>query len=905
MANPRITTGLIDRPTPTGENDAAQGGIVFLVGSAPQGPTEPVEITSGDQAFRLFGDSTLAAKVEAALLGASFGAQVNEDDVYGRVVALRTKTGSTASVTLQDEADETVFVISTKHASRVANSWSIERTGTGFRIYDPVEDEYTSFAVDFAGVSGTSSIRTPSQLAQAIRSAFDGKLIVELHRDEGQFEVSISDSDGLVYSDNSRTLLDFSSVSDLSTISTGAALTMLDSEPNLADSGSDIHNAIIAQDNADARFYAITAGAPTTIPAGNTEGTVPHLVKASLLGGGIGRSLLDLTTTGADASAKVDLATAATTSEAFYQVRSHRVGVLDYGITESDTDLGESIVLEFDASEGIFDGQTARLGESFSFLHDRLKQEGADPSHFKLEATSGASGRRTPLALSFDGPVAGAVEASLEVTSGMAKLLISKTDFEDVYGTSFDDSAVFVSYDSESFEIFERQSVDTLQNVAQLQYAAVDDTVHFNRELPHSVVVRGLRITQYRVGNELLINRSADGNELVISGHGQQPGEGGGEIGHMEVIFGASYTYEPGFPKEEGRRTFSGGSAGANAGVRSRVRALEQALGEYKDQDYFILVPTDLYADDAIESFDRVTGTRIKEPAGVLDVLERHQRNVDATGASGIVYTSVKPMRPSESTQRYSAAQKRQRFEELTQPSSSDDLRLASIIDGKNFRDMFIFDAPMVVRLRGDTQVIDAAPFAAGLRSVVPVDRALYQLELPSQISPLYRYDSSTIDMTGILAERRVNVWSARRGDNRLADERTAAGYVPDSRGRLKPSSFQSGIALIASKQFLQAAESELSNLLAPIPRGGIDVLRGTVQTILHGVANRIRGVERVDLDINRDIRINPISGNAVGMFIKTFLQVNGELRLIELQIGAFTSADVEENAGGNIPLAS
>src|SRR5690606_11413096 len=107
--NPRVITGLIESASPSFGDNAPRAGRVLIVGSAPKGPTIPTEIRDAQEAYRLFGDSTLARDIELALLGARYGAQVAGTRVEGRVIALRAKTDTPASVVLNDGTETPTF----------------------------------------------------------------------------------------------------------------------------------------------------------------------------------------------------------------------------------------------------------------------------------------------------------------------------------------------------------------------------------------------------------------------------------------------------------------------------------------------------------------------------------------------------------------------------------------------------------------------------------------------------------------------------------------------------------------------------------------------------------------------------------------------------------------------------
>src|SRR5690606_20053408 len=84
-----------------------------------------------------------------------------------------------------------------------------------------------------------------------------------------------------------------------------------DSQYDFAGEDVAIHNAILAPDNDNARFYAVTAGAPVEIPRGAEEIRIRGLADAKRIGFGDTASLLNIRTTGVGASAAVALEDAA------------------------------------------------------------------------------------------------------------------------------------------------------------------------------------------------------------------------------------------------------------------------------------------------------------------------------------------------------------------------------------------------------------------------------------------------------------------------------------------------------------------------------------------------------------------------------------------------------------------
>lgn len=1042
--NPRIQSGLIETPSPASTNDAPRAGTVLVVGAAGSGPTTPVEFERAAEAYELYGnEGTLARDIELALLGATYGASAAGTGVFGRVVGLRAETGTRSSVVLTDSSDNTVMRLEAAEASEASNGWKFYETTSGFRIYDPANDEYVDIAVDKTGVGIGNAIASPTELAAAIRTVFENRLRTEVTTGDDHWEVSIDDTTSLIdlTTDSKKTSVDFDA---LNTTEMAAlepdSFTWLDSVPAYF-AGSDpetIQTRILSESNEDARFYAITAGGPVEAPAGTTTVNIAKLADAKRIGNGSTNSLLNIRTTGVGSGTALTIKNAGTrgvdkVSEAYFRARQDYIGRFDpsttsthfwttadvtadaagtadfdlstlplatitldgvalavgdvvllkdqttpsengyYDVVDNAGDLdftldtaasawagdiievsagtvnagkrfeydsdntevdevaGNTVIeMTFDADYGIADNgavmsqtyavemgdtiaeadiySTDRLGDQFEYVPLALQSNPPLKKWLKLELKGVLPGSTiVPIDLNFDGGADG-IKANLSYALGTATLMIDLAEFEAEHGTGYDDGEVYVSYDSCVFNLVEKTNITNLDNSStSLEYVVTGTKVTFNKALDHALVIRPLTITQYRLGDDVVIDRTSTGNTFIFHGEDNQPGEAGGAIGKMEVILGFDYKYESNFPTVASSTgvQFSGGSNGANADIETKLAAIEAALAEYNDQSYFILVPSGIYVDDVKTDYDPIDGTKISTNAGLIASMQKHQDRVSTGGASGIVYTSVKPMVASTSTGRYTDAQKIARFKELSEIDASRPNALATTLSGVSYPDFFILDAPMAVTVAGVTTVADGAPFFAGLRSTLPITRALYQTDLPQQISPLYRYDLPDLYMPGFLADARVNVWGNRRGEVRLADERTAAGLVADTRGRLVPSGFQSGISLLSAKVFLQDAVLQLQNLLGPVAQGGVDTLRETAVTLINGAANRTPGVQSINLVPQRDIIIRAEGGNSLGMFIKVFLQVNGELRLIQIEVGTVSEATTTAQATVNaIPIA-
>lgn len=1026
--NPKIQSGLIETASPAAQNDAPRAGIVWVVGPAGKGPATPIEFDNAADAYATYGSSDqLARDIELALLGADYGARASGSGLYGRVVGLRTQTGSSAAVDLKDADGNVVLKIETAESSERANSWKFEKRSSGYRVYDPAADQYSDFQVDFTGVGSATLAGSVSELANAMRTAYADQLFITVETGAAHFELSLDDTtligaNTIVESTTTtETVVDFSAATDaqMATNKSGTT-TWIDSVAAYFeddDALADAHQRVISADNDEARIYAITAGKATSLPAATTTVQIPRLADAKQVGPGTVNSFLNLRTTGATASKTIVNAaqrSAAKKSEAYWRIRNFQIGRFDPAVTATaavthphqsarvvatanqsivtaasftidgvDLAVGDAVLLtaqttpaedgfytltasgddiawtavqnqattdptfisEGSAGKGklfvwngtdtIVEASTTTAYEmTFAAAHGIADTDNAGTAAGPLAAAYAVDFGSTAAEASFDRlgthfaagftlkmkgvtSTSNPVEIPLDLGGGTgiptriswasdtATIHIDKAAFDAEYGSIYDDAFVYASFDSCIFDLVEKNNTTLLSSSSSTwEYAVAGDVVTFNRPLAHELVVRPLRVTQYRMGSDVIVTRSTTGNKFAFVGLGNQPGEAGGVVNGMEVIFGFDYKFESNFPEiASGGVKPVGGTSGVNADPATRVAALDEALKMYKDQNYAILVPSGIHIDDVKTTADPVTGAQLKTAVPLLSTLKDHQSRVNAIGASGIVYASVKPMKAATNSGRYTDAVKRTRFTELVQANPLLPTRAATAILSASWVDFFLFDAPFALSLNGTTTTTTGTAFFAGMRSAMPNNKALYQLQLPQSIIPLYRFDVSDTDMPGLLVDARINTWSARRNEVRLADERTAAGLVPDARGRLVASSFQSGMALLSAKDYIQSAVNELNGLLGPLPTSGIDTLKATVETILRGVAGRTVGVERLDIDPQRDISVYAKGGSAMGMDISIFLQVSGELRQISLSVGAITAVDTGTSTQAVIPV--
>jgi hypothetical protein len=1019
MATPFITSGLNNEAqAPNSNQDAPSGRPILIAGPAGKGPTEPQVIRDADTAYDIYGtEGDLADDVALALLGAEFGAGQAGSNQLGRVIAVRTETGTAASKDLK-KGGTTVLSLHTDASGTQANQWRVTPKDSSLQILDPENGEELTFQFDPSGA--TSSIRTPSQLASAIRSATGGRLVAEVERDHAHFEFSLDanedlSTNGLAYeSDNAETVLDFSSASsaDLAAL-TSESTTRIGGDTNHFDQTTPepVHNRIVPSGQDVDRFYAITAGKARVLPEDQQEVRLDNLGDASRIATDTG-SLLNISTesgTLGDA-AKRD---GSTVSEAWDRVRESYVGRLDTSLTSdltddswsdvevqaaTDADISGDLGADNAGLGSIYDDQSGslvsgnrvlvfgqgsetdgvytvaensgslylendryRTGETLSgngVLIDVLN--GPNNSGLKLyDSAEGTIVNATKISFDFEAPHGIADEESgagtlaaayanwfegdatnadrlsvdrltpedherFEVDGGPLTIYLApvtapeeyeefegsyKVDWSDQTATihfdsgdvqsQYDDALVYVSFDSCVYDLQEKTQASDLNT--EEDFFVDGQTLRFGQPLEHQTVVRSLRVTQYRRGNDVELARVEGGNKLTFEGRDNQPGPGGKAIGDIETVFGFEYDFEPDFPPAGTPETLSGATSGVNASEQVKAQALEQALKTHAKRDHDFVVASGLHVDAMQGARDPVTGEKVYEPVGVLSVLDRHQRRQSETGASPIVYASVRPMQPSTMTGRFSNEQKRQRVKDLVEPSGNN---TASIIDSASRPETFIFDSPMEVSLGGRTVRTSSPALWAGLRSTLPNTAALYKTDLAGALTPIYKYDVAGEGMTDRLSESSINAWSAKRNSAQLADERTAAKKKVGANGELVETGFKSGVALLAAKEFQQDAVDQLESLLGPVPSGGAEVLRGTVETMLSGIAQRTNGVQQLIFNAQRDIQIRSEGGNSLGMTISLTLQVNGELRRIELTVGAVNQATAESDNEPAIPTA-
>lgn len=1023
--NPRISSGLIQRATGPSETDAPKGRLVMVAGPAGRGPTEPQLIENQEDAYRIYGDQgSLADDIALALRGAQLGSASSGTNQVGQVLAVRTETGTSATLTLQSGGVD-VMTLKTATSGTQANQWSVNPKDGRIELYDPESEQTATFNYDPSGTS--SDITTPSQLADAIQQATSGRIEAEVHRGHTHFELSLSDQANMggigLNTSDSETSIDFSdaSIADLENVTEGGNTAIGNSTQHFDGTGDEdpVHNFLIPDEQDNARFYAITAGGAASVPEGVQEAPLDHLADAKRVGAGT-NSLLNLHSMPDGSELKLTDAGKRggnTVSEGFFRVRKDYSGRLDTSRTVATqsgfADYNAEVAANEDPSAYIgttnaaspltIDSQDLAAGDKLLVFGqgintdglytvaddsgdlylepkrhrtaETLSQEGAtvdvangsNSGLQRYDAASGVISEPELVKFTFEAPFGVADEDAgsagtmatayanylegdptnaddlsvnritpegterfeaahdsplkielapitnqndaTEYTGDMqvswsdatATVLIDKAELD----SRFDDALVYVSYDTCVLNLPEKSERSALGGIGGIDYTVDGQTLVFSQELPHELVVRPLRVTQYRKGYDLEIRRTgSDGNRFVFTGQDNQPGAKGEAVGSIETILGFEYDYEPTFPPAGTSKKFSGATTGVNASAKKRAEALEEALREHGKRDHDIMVASGLFVDELQNSQDPVTGEPISKPVGVLSIIERHQQRMSETGASPIAYTSIRPMQQSTTTGRYTDAQKRARVANVAEPAEPGESNTASIIQSDSRPEVFIFDTPMEVSVGGGTIRTSSPAFWAGLRSTLSNTTTLYKVDLTGIAQPVYKYDVAGAQLPGKLSEARVNTWDPRRGVARLADEKTAAGYLIGRDGSKQPNGWQSGIALIAAKEFQQDSIDQLENLLGSVPSGGVDVLRGTVETMLRGVSERTGGVQQLILNPQQDIQIRAEGGNSLGMYITVTLLVNGELRRIDLQVGAVTEANQDNDNQNQIPVA-
>jgi len=533
-----------------------------------------------------------------------------------------------------------------------------------------------------------------------------------------------------------------------------------------------------------------------------------------------------------------------------------------------------------------------RLGEHFSHSQPvKLKMAPAADDSNLSEIDYSTS--------SYDGADS-TVSAKLSWSDGTAELLLDKSEFHDLYGSDLDDGFVFFSYDSCVTDLYEVNSENQLSTGAdRFEYSVDEFELTFNKELPHDLVVRGLTIHQYRIGNDVQLERTDTGNKFTFTNGSAQPGEGGDAIGKLETIVGFDYNFEPDFPTVPNTESFSGGSSGVNASMAEKAAALDSALQEMPSEDFSIIIPSGLPADAMQTANDPVTGKATEKTVGVVDILEDHRERQDHTGASGVAFMNVSEMEPSDASGAYSSDRKNTRAQEILGTGATGETTTGSIIQETSRPQFYFFDAPVAARIAGRDVRIGSASLFAGIRAALPNDTALYEVELPTdKYRPLYRYDTARGLPERLGNEGRVNTWDIERGTLTLATEVTGAGQVQSPDGATAPSNLQSGVVMFATQKFRTNLQDELSNLIGGMQAGGTETLRATAESLIRSTVNRTRGVRGLhEFEPQRDIQIQAEGGSSIGLYVDVQAVVMGELTRIDLTVGSITQTEARNQS--------
>lgn len=584
--------------------------------------------------------------------------------------------------------------------------------------------------------------------------------------------------------------------------------------------------------------------------------------------------------------------------------------VFTFDLNSGDFVQPEAIKITFDAPAGIADDggplaesyatwKTGSSSDASMLSSERLGEHFGYEKPVKIEMAPAANEqdlREIEYATSSYDADDNAVSAQISWhDDGTGEILLDKSEFVDLYGATLDDGFVYFSYDSCITDLTEVGSENQLNpNADEFQFAVDGFDLTFNQELPHDLVVRGLTVHQYRIGQDVQVERTDTGNKFIFTDGDAQPGEAGDAIGYLETIVGFDYRFEPDFPTVPTKQTFEGGSTGVNASDEEKAAALRTALEELPSEDFSIIVPAGLSADAMTTAADPVTGVPSEEPVGVLDVLEDHRDRQDYTGASGVAFLNVEEMEASDASGNYSSAQKRQRSQEILGTGGTGEITTGSIVQESSRPQFYFFDAPMAANIGGQSVRLGGAAFFAGVRAALPNDTALYEVELPTDLyRPIYRYDVARQLPERLGNEGRVNTWDVDTGALTLATEVTGAGRLQGSDGELADSNLQSGVVMFATQKFRTNLEDELSNLIGGMQAGGVETLRATAESLIRGTVNRTTGVIGLnDFEPQRDIQIQAEGGSSIGLYINLQAVVLGELTRIDLTVGSITQTE-------------
>ena len=565
---PNIQSGLIETAAPGSDSDAPKAGTVLVVGSAGAGPTTPTVIGRPDDAYKLYGtQGKLAQTIELALQGASIGAQIANNGLKGRVVALRTETGDTASVVLVDAADIPVMKITTLDAGETANNFSVSpiESGSlrGYSIYDPIADQTIDIPVDFSGTASAGAVSTPSQLAETITTLLGDKLDVEVYKGDARFELAISsetedgDSAKIVSASSGKSTIDFTTLALADAQALQPSTLLYLDQPKGNSLTAEVYNNILSDVNEDARFYSITAGKAIAVGKGATQVRIENLANSAIVGQDGIKTLINIRTTGIGENSEVDFEDAterdgSKVSEGYYRVRNYATGRFDRTLAATDHDFGAGDVpayaVSFPAPQGIADeggplstayAATASAMTAAEASTDRLGTKPDD--FFTLQGRRLGVTTLEPITLDLGGGTGVEADLAWDSGTGTATVYLNKSEYDTAHASKFDEGELFVNFDSGVFDLSEVAFADLNPSLDTLQYA-VDSTglVVFNQALDHELVVRPLRITQYRLGDSVIVERTEDGGNKFHF-HGQkQPGEAGLSLSEstMSAVFG-------------------------------------------------------------------------------------------------------------------------------------------------------------------------------------------------------------------------------------------------------------------------------------------------------------------------------------------------------------------------------
>lgn len=663
---PGIQAKFLDNQLRVNPPRQLRNNSILVIGTAEDGPSEPVTLQSLDQAVEVFGRWGLGTLVRG--IHEVFGASVGAPDVRG----YRLTNGKKAILYLQESAGSGVDAVTSNAVTKASGCMQIEALLPGeiynlvsirvddkdqkITIFNPktnVESKF-SFSADEDNLS--VDVHNVSELVSAINADPNLSNIVNATFTNLNFEAELMganvEASGFVQNSDNTTEIHMKNITggqqwtyEQHTRSTS----ILTGEARPAFSVAQSAGNNIRQLN---RVYEIShiSGEVLDGIAGraqwelnwtplNANNVSPFTGSSERLGGKTLTAFEDYDLDGpqgsgwvyfspgmdSDTTAAYDVLPTAV-SEYRQYVRRQFIGFGD-GITSGFTWSADVCP---DDSRFKTDGrllQSKWLSESVSGIGNNILASGDGYSAAQISNTKAITPRLYRERAS-DGVL-------YEITSGFWWLRWdgrATTDGGPVTGsigpqatvdvhaveTPADADKLYITYDSVKDTLTETTQLNLLPTTstnwnAWKTYFVADNTVYLAKPAPTDIEVSYVRVKDYEPGTDVILSDPAEG-KIKFTDPNNQPGTKNPDIGGWSagerIVFGVDYDYLPNFPSLGSAKSLAGGTNGINLSGIDLKKALKSAYEDLVNYAADIVVPMNVHLDDTYTRYNPITGLK-------------------------------------------------------------------------------------------------------------------------------------------------------------------------------------------------------------------------------------------------------------------------------------------------------